>query len=151
MGIGIRDPGRPRDTIPAYFGGNGSDYGQQFYLFDGFGAGQGDGPFGDDVGVFISSYSDNQITFTFGDAYPGYGEVNQGDTFSMTVLGTTFNGTVSYPAHTTAGPAPYAYVANFNREPSPPSAPRPTRPTPPSTVGTDPTTSPSPPTGRPPM
>ena len=99
--------------VPAYFGGSGFDYGQQFYLLDGFGAGQGDGPFGDAVGFFVSSYSDDQITFTFGSAYPGYGEVNQGDNFSVTLLGTTFDGTVSYPSHTQAGPAPYAYVANY--------------------------------------
>ena len=64
------------------------------------------------VGVSISSYSDDQITFTFGSAYPGYGEVNHGDDFSMTVLGTTFNGHRLLSGHTQAGPAPYAYVAN---------------------------------------
>jgi YVTN family beta-propeller protein len=100
--------------VPAYDNQTGSDYGQQLYLLDGFGAGEGDGPFGDDVGVSISSYSDDQITFAFGSAYPSYGEVDPGDNFSVTVLGTIFNGTVSYPAHVQAGPAPYAYVANFD-------------------------------------
>ncbi len=100
--------------VAAYGGGTGSDYGQQFYLLDGFGAGEGDGPFGDFVGLSISSYSDDQITFSFGSLYSSYGPVNQGDSFSMTVLGTTFNGTVSYPGHPQAGPAPYAYVTNSN-------------------------------------
>ena len=98
--------------VPAYNGYTGSDYGQQFYLLDGFGGGEGDGPFGDDVGVSVSSYSDDQITFSFGSGYPYYGPVNQGDSFSVTVLGTTFDGTASYPSHPQAGPAPYAYVAN---------------------------------------
>ncbi len=98
--------------VPAYGGGTGSDYGNQFYLIDGFGAGEGDGPFGDFVGLNISSYSDNQITFTFGSQYATYGPVNQGDTVSVTVLGTTFNGTASFASHA-QGPPPYAYVANY--------------------------------------
>jgi hypothetical protein len=89
--------------VPAYDGYTGSDYGQLFYLLDGFGAGEGDGPYGDDVGLSISSYSNNQITFTFGSGYPSYGEANSGDSFSMTVLGTTFNGTVSYTTPTIDG------------------------------------------------
>ena len=89
--------------VPAYGGYTGSDYGQQFYLLDTFGAGEGDGPYGDDVGVSISSYTANQIVFTFGSGYPIYGPANNGDSFSMTVLGTTFNGTVSYPPQTIDG------------------------------------------------
>ena len=47
------------------------------------------------MGLLISSYSNNQITFTFGNRYPVVGPVEDGDSFSMTVLGTTFNGTAS--------------------------------------------------------
>jgi YVTN family beta-propeller protein len=99
--------------VPAYGAGTGYDYGNQFFLVDSYGYGQGDGPFGDFVGLVISSYSDNQITFTLGSQYANYGPVNQGDTVSVTLLGTTFTGTASYPSHSSAGTPPYAYVANY--------------------------------------
>ena len=99
--------------VPAYGGGTGSDFGSQFFLLTGFGAGEGAGPYGDFVGLDVSSYSDNQITFTFGSQYASYGPLSQGEGFSVTLLGTTFNGTASYPSHSSAGTPPYAYVANY--------------------------------------
>jgi YVTN family beta-propeller protein len=99
--------------VPAYGAGTGSDYGNQFFLLAGFGAGEGAGPYGDFVGLDVSSYSDNQITFTFGSQYTNYGPLSQNEGFSLTLLGTTFNGTASYPSHSSAGAPPYAYVANY--------------------------------------
>jgi YVTN family beta-propeller protein len=99
--------------VPAYGGGTGSDFGTQFFLLAGFGAGEGAGPYGDFVGLDVSSYSDDQITFTFGSQYANYGPLSQGEPFSVTLLGTTFNGTASYPSHSSAGTPPYAYVANY--------------------------------------
>ncbi len=93
---------------PAACGATGSDYGTNFFLFDGFGAGQGPG---DCIGVIISSYSDSQVTFSFGSGYHTYGAAQVGDAFTMTVLNATFDGTVSFPgdAEPTAlvtGPGP---------------------------------------------
>ncbi len=47
------------------------------------------------MGLVISSYSNNQITFTFGNQYSVFGPVKNGDSFSMTLFGATFNGTAS--------------------------------------------------------
>ena len=100
----LADLGLP---VPAYCGNTGSDYGNNFYLTDGWGAGQGVGPFGDCTGVIISSYSNTQITFTFGSGYgtgPNqYGVLSAGDSFQMNVLGATYNGTVPYPETPTIG------------------------------------------------
>ncbi len=77
----------------------GFDYDNDFSLSDvpaGWAAGQG----GNCTGVSISSYSTGQITFTFGNGYGTgsnqYGALSPGDAFTMTVLGTTFNGTVPF-------------------------------------------------------
>ena len=60
----------------------------------------GVGPFGDCTGVIISSYTNTQIVFTFGSGYGTgagqYGVLSPGDSFTMTVLGTTYNGTVPF-------------------------------------------------------
>jgi hypothetical protein len=74
-------------AIPAYCSETGSDYASNFYfsdLSDGWAAGQGSGPVGDCIGVFIVSYSDSQITFGFGNGYGNgaYGAVANGDHFS---------------------------------------------------------------------
>ncbi len=104
-GFGTEDDlGSP---VPAYCGNTGFDYDNNFYLLDGWGAGQGSGPFGDCTGVSITSYSNTQVTFTFGSGYGTgnnqYGVLSPGDSFQMNVLGTTFDGTVPYPASPTIG------------------------------------------------
>ena len=104
-GFGTEDDlGSP---VPAYCGNTGFDYDNNFYLLDGWGAGEGSGPFGDCTGVSITSYSDTQVSFTFGNGYGTgnnqYGVLSPGDSFQMNVLGTTFNGTVPYPASPTIG------------------------------------------------
>ncbi|MGA3147679.1 MAG: choice-of-anchor Q domain-containing protein, partial [Acidimicrobiales bacterium] len=90
--------------VPAYCGGSGFDYGNNFYFSDGWGAGQGSGASGDCTGVIISSYSDSQVTFTFGNGYgngydPGeYGALSYGDSFQMNLLGGAYSGSVPpYP------------------------------------------------------
>ena len=55
----------------------------------------GQGPL-DCVGLLISSYSDNQITFSLGSGYPIFGPLANGDRFSVAVLGSTFTGTVAF-------------------------------------------------------
>ena len=104
-GFGAEDDlGSP---VPAYCGNTGFDYDNNLYLLDGWGAGQGSGPFGDCTGVSITSYSNTRVTFTFGSGYGTgnnqYGVLSSGDSFQMNVLGTTFNGTVPYPASPTIG------------------------------------------------
>ena len=54
---------------------------------------------GDCIGMNILSYSDTSITFTLGSGYTlagYYGPLTNGDSFSMSVSGTTFNGTVHF-------------------------------------------------------
>ncbi len=76
-------------------GGTGENYGNNLYFSDLTGSWQaGQGP-SDAVGLIISSYSNNQITFTFGNQYPVVGPVENGDSFSLTLFGTTFNGSAS--------------------------------------------------------
>ena len=93
--------------MPAYCGNTGFDYDNNLYFSDGWGAGQGAGPFGDCTGLFISSYSDTQVVFTFGSGYGTgnnqYGTLSYGDSFQMNVFGATYNGTVPYPTTPTIG------------------------------------------------
>jgi YVTN family beta-propeller protein len=96
---------------------SGSDYQNNMYFNENsqaWAAGQGSGGGGDCIGLIISSYSDSQITFTFGSGYSlgGYGAMGNGDGYSITVMGTTFNGTVAYPASPQTGTGPFAYVAD---------------------------------------
>ena len=77
----------------------GSNYGNNLYLATSPGAigpwQAGQGP-DDCVGLLISSYSNTRITFTFGTGYPIFGPMANGDSFSMTVLGSTFSSTVAF-------------------------------------------------------
>ena len=69
---------------------------------------------GDCIGLVISSYSDSEISFALGSGYTlagYYDPVENGDSYSMTVLGTTFDGTVAYPAKQ-ASTGPFAYMTS---------------------------------------
>jgi YVTN family beta-propeller protein len=58
---------------------------------------------GDCIGLNISSYSDSSITFTLGSGYTNtgpYTPLTEGDSFTMSVSGTTFTGTVHFPFQT---------------------------------------------------
>jgi hypothetical protein len=59
----------------------------------GWGAGTG----GDCIGLVVSSYSASQVVYQFGSGYNVYGTANSGDSFSLTVQGATYSGTVTYP------------------------------------------------------
>jgi len=77
------------------FDTTGKDYGNNLIFSDStqhWGAGQSC----DALGLQIQSYSPTQIVFRFGNAYPGFGSLIAGDSYSMTVLGRTFSGTVAY-------------------------------------------------------
>jgi hypothetical protein len=89
--------------VPATYCSNsatGIDYDNNLWISDGWGAGEGSGPFGDCTGLNVSSYTNSQIVFTFGSGYGTgvgqYGVLSPGDSFTMTVLGTTFSGTVPF-------------------------------------------------------
>jgi YVTN family beta-propeller protein len=95
----------------------GSDYTNNLYFAEnsqGWTAGQGSGGGGDCVGLLISSYSDNQITFGLGSGYTlaGYGQVHNGDSYALTVLGATLSGTVAFPPSSASGVGTTAYVTD---------------------------------------
>ena len=106
---------------------SGSDYGTKFNFADNTNVwGAGTGP-GDCIGVVISSYSNNQIVFTFGNGYDLYGgPINDGDTYSMTVLGTTFNGSASLGTGYTCTVSSLSGTTSFpvmvSESPAPPSS-----------------------------
>ena len=86
-------------AYPAACSATGSDYGSNITFSDNtseWEAGLGTGGGGDCIGLIISSYSNTQITYNFGNGYVEYaGPINDGDSFTMSVLGATFNGTAS--------------------------------------------------------
>ena len=66
---------------------------------------------GDCIGLNILSYNDSSIVFTLGSGYNlagYYGPLIDGDSIAMSVEGTTFNGTVSYPYQR----PPYAFITD---------------------------------------
>jgi predicted outer membrane repeat protein len=76
----------------------GSDYLNTLNLLDNTGAWQaGSSASGNCIGLLISSYSNSKIVFTLGSYYSiaSY-DLNQGDSFTMSLLGTSFSGIVSY-------------------------------------------------------
>ena len=75
-------------------GGSGEDYGNSLYFSDLTGSWQA-GQAGNYVGLVISSYSNTQIVFTFGNQYSVFGPVANGDSYSVTLSGAVFNGTAS--------------------------------------------------------
>ena len=99
-GYGFGNENDLGSPVPAYCSDTGFDYDNNLSISDGWGAGEGSGPFGDCTGLNISSYTNTQVVFTFGSGYGTgvgqYGAFSPGDSFTMTVLGTTYNGTVPY-------------------------------------------------------
>jgi hypothetical protein len=97
---------------PSDCGGSftGSDYNNNF-IFDNvtqdWSAGRGTGQLGDNcIGVIISSYSNTQIVFTLGSNFSIFSyPMKAGDAFTMTVLGTVFNGSVPVIVPATIPPA----------------------------------------------
>jgi hypothetical protein len=92
-------PTNPCGPNPA---GNGFNYAANFYLGDttnGMEAGRSK-PNCDYTGLTISTYTNTKIVFTFGSTYPTFGSLTSGDAYRITLLGTSFNGTVTYPAST---------------------------------------------------
>ena len=95
----------------------GSDYTNNLFISEdsqGWSAGQGDDGGGDCIGLLISSYSDNQVTFSFGSGYSlgGYGQAQNGDSYSLTLLGATYSGTIAYPPSSASGVGTTAYVTD---------------------------------------
>ncbi len=85
--------------LPGGCGGafTGSDYLNTLNLRDNTGAWQaGSAAGGNCIGLLISSYSNSKIVFTLGSFYAVAYDLNQGDSFTMSLLGTSFSGIVSY-------------------------------------------------------
>jgi hypothetical protein len=88
-------------TPHAVCGGSytGSDYGTALYLYDatqGWTAGYEVTGNCDSIGIIISSYSNNQIVFTFGSAYSNYSLLNASDFCNLNLLGASVAGTVAF-------------------------------------------------------
>jgi hypothetical protein len=100
-------PGMSNDlTSCGTYTNNGSDYGTAFYFDDthpdtvSWEAGSGTPPNGSCVGLRVVSWSDTQVVFDFGgsgSAYDSFDEwyLANGDSFTLTLEGTSFTGTVS--------------------------------------------------------
>jgi hypothetical protein len=72
----------------------GSDFGNELWVqdwTDNWVAGRGTAC----IGLLVSSYSDTQIIFSFGSDYSSY-TLSSGADFTLSLLGSSFNGTVSY-------------------------------------------------------
>lgn len=85
--------------------GTGDNYGTSLYLTDntsGFTAGYDNGVAVDYIGLVLDSYSDTSITFGLGSYYnTNYADMlAAGDSYTVGVLGTTADGTVSYSSVT---------------------------------------------------
>ena len=102
----------------------GYDYGNSFYFSDNtnsWQAGQG----GNCVGLLISTYTANQIIFTFGTEYSTFGPVKNGDSFSVKLFGVAFNGTASLGTGYTcvvSGFGTTDFPAVVSESPAPPSS-----------------------------
>ena len=99
-------------ATPAGCSASGSDYATTLSFADTTASWSAGIAPGECIGLIVSSYSDNQITFTFGSGLNSLGSLTSGDGVSVTVLGTTRTGTASFGSHA-QGPPPYAYVANY--------------------------------------
>lgn len=53
---------------------------------------------GDCIGLVVASYSSSQVVYSFGSGYATYGVANSGDSYTLTVQGVSFSGSVSYPS-----------------------------------------------------
>jgi hypothetical protein len=115
----------PASTSTATAGFTGLDYGTIFYLIDqtfnptAFSAGFDNPSLSehDLIGFANLSYTNTLISFNFGSEYTttyfptATWELNSGDKFLLTVAGSTFSGTVAYPAATTVPePTSAAYL-----------------------------------------
>jgi hypothetical protein len=116
-------------AYPAACSASGSDYGSNITFSDNtsaWEAGLGTGGGGDCIGLIISSYSNTQITYTFGNGYIEYaGPINDGDSFTMSVLGATFNGTAElgtgYTCTVSGDSTTTSFPVVMSESPAPPS------------------------------
>jgi len=95
----------PTVTQPNPAGFTGNDYAPGMLQLDdstnGFEAGAAGGTHFDYIGLVNLTYLDTQVQYQFGSAYPTYGSLVVGDTFTVSVQGVTCSGTVSYITPTT--------------------------------------------------
>jgi len=76
----------------------GSDFGSSLWIqdwTDNWVAGRGAAC----IGLLVSSYSDNQVVFSFGSDFSSY-SLTSGAGFTLSLRGATFSGTVNYSANT---------------------------------------------------
>src|SRR5262249_32513711 len=90
----------PAAGVVSPAGFTGTDYGNSLWIYDSTGvwnAGNSNPQF-DYIGLLVSTYTDSEIVYTFGSAYPTYGSLNQGDACTVTVLDATYSCNVNYNA-----------------------------------------------------
>ncbi len=106
--------------------GTGFDYGNNLYFADVSAATPWQaGQTIDCLGIANLTYTSTQITFNFGDLYSVFGPVNDGDRFSLTLFGTTFNGTASlgtgYSCTITGDSGTTSFPVVMSESPAPPA------------------------------
>jgi hypothetical protein len=82
---------------PAGCGATGDNFGTSLW-FDEITASWAAGEGGDCIALLVNSYSPTRIVYQFGSFYDtnGLAPANSGDQYQVTVMGNTFNGTVTY-------------------------------------------------------
>jgi hypothetical protein len=80
---------------------NGDDYGTEFNFLDNtnaWEAGAGVPPAGNCIGLVVMSWKPHEVVFAFGNAYGSFDHwtADQSDSFTLTLKGAVFTGTVNY-------------------------------------------------------
>lgn len=102
QGFGTSAPtGTPNNTTSCGgYASNGDDYGTNLWFIDNgnFSAGAGTSPKGSCIGITVLSWSDNQVTYQFGDAYNSFDHwyISSGDQYTLSLDGVPYSATVSF-------------------------------------------------------
>ncbi len=78
-------------------GDTGDDFGWGGLVFQDLSHGWGGGEAGNCIGLLLTSWSNTQVVFTFGNQYANYGPMNPGDQVEATIQGATDTVTASFP------------------------------------------------------
>ena len=96
--VRISAPAPPASTPETCQSGDtGDDFGWGGLVFQDLSHGWGGGEAGNCIGLLLTSWSNTQVVFTFGNQYANYGPMNPGDQVEATIQGATDTVTASFP------------------------------------------------------